>query len=144
MGSDDMLYRQRLAEGFLAEAMQDLALQRWRSCVGNSQLAVENAAKLVLGIFGPVGKSHQPALALRRMIEEGRFSPDVEGSVSRLAECAEQLGPEIHIQSDYGDETSGLTPWELFGEDESKKIISLAQESIALALRLVSWADAHR
>ncbi|MGH2352681.1 MAG: HEPN domain-containing protein [Chloroflexota bacterium] len=46
--SEDTRYRLRLAEGFLQEAHQDFALQRWRSCVDNSQLATENAAKAVL------------------------------------------------------------------------------------------------
>ena len=40
---DEVSYRLALAEGFLAEAEQDLDLNRWRSCVDNAQLAVENA-----------------------------------------------------------------------------------------------------
>ena len=31
-------YRLELAEGFLAEALQNFELSRWRSCVDNSQL----------------------------------------------------------------------------------------------------------
>ena len=36
----DVSYRLRLAEGFFQEAMQDLDLSRWRSCVDNAQLSV--------------------------------------------------------------------------------------------------------
>jgi hypothetical protein len=34
----DISFRLALAKGFLAEAEQDLTLERWRSCVDNSQL----------------------------------------------------------------------------------------------------------
>ena len=42
----DVHFRLRLAEGFLQEAEEDLPLSRWRSCVGNAQLAVENVVGL--------------------------------------------------------------------------------------------------
>jgi hypothetical protein len=38
------LYRLMLAQGFLEESRQDVQLQRWRSAVDSSQLAVENSA----------------------------------------------------------------------------------------------------
>lgn len=53
--TEQVRYRLRLAEGFLEEARQDISSQRWRSCVDNSQLAVENAAKALLAMLGPVG-----------------------------------------------------------------------------------------
>jgi HEPN domain-containing protein len=59
--SDDVAYRLALAEGFLAEAEQDVGLGRWRSCVDNAQLAVENAGKAVLMWFGVPPKTHDPA-----------------------------------------------------------------------------------
>jgi len=49
----DVRYRLRLAEGFLGEAEEDVRSSRWRSCVDNAQLAVENAIKAVIGRFGP-------------------------------------------------------------------------------------------
>lgn len=45
---EEARYRLRLADGFLKEAGEDISLRRWRSCVDNSQLAAENAAKAVL------------------------------------------------------------------------------------------------
>ena len=44
---EEVSYRLRLALGFLEEARQDFNLGRWRSCVDNSQLVTENAAKAV-------------------------------------------------------------------------------------------------
>lgn len=60
MKNPDMEFREKLAEGFLTEARQDLELKRWRSCVDNSQLSVENAAKMAFGIFGSAAKNHRP------------------------------------------------------------------------------------
>lgn len=62
-------HRLRLADGFLREARQDIELRRWRSCVDNSQLAAENAAKAALAILGPVGKTHRPDMLLRQSLE---------------------------------------------------------------------------
>lgn len=61
-------FRLRLADGFLAEARQDLELERWRSCVDHSQLATENAAKAGLALIGPVGRTHTPSILLRRLM----------------------------------------------------------------------------
>ena len=51
--SDSPQYRLNLAQGFLVEAREDITLGRWRSCVDNWQLAVENAAKVALALLGP-------------------------------------------------------------------------------------------
>jgi HEPN domain-containing protein len=61
-------YRLNLAEGFLLEAREDMGTKRWRSCVDNSQLAVENAAKAMLALLGPVGRVHHPAVLLQRAL----------------------------------------------------------------------------
>ena len=57
---EEASYRLRLVLGFLEEARQDFNLERWRSCVDNSQLATENAAKAVLALLGPVGRTIIP------------------------------------------------------------------------------------
>jgi len=58
---DEVAYRAALAQGFLAEAEEDMGLQRWRSCVDNAQLAIENAGKSILGLFNIPSKTHDPA-----------------------------------------------------------------------------------
>ena len=65
MTPQDAQYRFRVAQGFLEESRQDVALNRWRSAVDNAQLAVENAAKAVLALIAPVGRTHNLILSLR-------------------------------------------------------------------------------
>ena len=134
--TDEARYRVRLAEGFLQEAQQDMTLQRWRSCVDNSQLSVENAAKAALALLGPVGRTHNPSALLRRALADNRYPQDSRVPVERLAECAELLGPDIHIESDYGNEASRQTPWELFGQDDAHQALGLAAEAVRLAQQL--------
>ena len=112
--SEDARYRLRLTAGFLDEARQDVQLARWRSCVDNSQLAVENAAKALLALLGPLGRTHEPAALLRQALAAGRFPAASAGHVGRLAELSEQLGRDVHAAGDYGDEGSRRTPWEIF------------------------------
>lgn len=139
--STEALYRLRLAQGFWKEAQQDMALGRWRAAVDNSQLCVENAAKAVLGLLGPIGRTHNPAVQLRQAVREARFSPEKHTPVIELARCAEMLGPDIHIQTDYGDEAGGYTPWELFGEEEARQALEIAQKALSLAESLVGAGE---
>jgi len=135
--SDHARHRLNVAQGFLSESHQDVQLKRWRSAVDNAQLAVENAAKAILALIAPVGRTHNPAPLLREALEAGHFPSELVPFVQRLAECAEELGFDIHIQTDYGDETSGMTPWDLFGEEDAHHALSLAQESISLAETII-------
>jgi HEPN domain-containing protein len=133
MAFESTLYRLKVAQGFLEESSQDVQLRRWRSAVDNAQLAVENSAKAVLSMVSPIGKTHNPAPQLRENLSKERFPADIAEKVERLAECAEQLGFDVHIQTDYGDETGRLTPWDLFDEKDACQAQSLAQESVDLA-----------
>jgi len=136
-GHQDAAYRMKMARGFLEEARQDLDLGRWRSVVDNAQLAVENAAKAVLALVGPVGRTHNPAAELRQLLKEGLFAETCHDEVQQLVERAEMLGSDIHIRTDYGDEVGGRTPWELFGEADARKALSTAEEAIALAQAVI-------
>lgn len=53
-------YRLKVAQGFLAEARQNLAAGQWRACVEHCQLAAENAAKTALALLGPVPRTRDP------------------------------------------------------------------------------------
>jgi len=140
---DDVVYRLRLAEGFLIEAREDMGLARWRSCADNSQLSVENAAKAALASLGPVGRTHNPAGVLQTALDERRFPSSMRASVERLTECARELGPGVHIRSDYGDEGTRRTPWELFDETAAGEALALAEEAIALA-RVICAPEAEQ
>ena len=135
MRSTDATYRFRIAQGFLEESRQDVALTRWRSAVDNAQLATENAAKAVLALVGPVGRTHQPALLLRQALQI--FSPSHQQYVERLSEQAEMLGFDVHVQTDYGDEMEGVTPWELFNEDDARSALAIAEEAVGLAQLII-------
>lgn len=74
MSSGHAHYRLNLAWGFLAESGQDVQLKRWRSAVDNAQLAVENAAKAVLALLAPVGRTHNLAPLLREALAEAILS----------------------------------------------------------------------
>ena len=135
MRSTDAQYRFRIAQGFLEESRQDVTLTRWRSAVDNAQLATENAAKAALALVGPVGRTHQPALLLRQALQ--MFSPSDQQSVERLSELAEMLGFDVHVQTDYGDEMEGFTPWELFDADDARSALAIAEEAVGLAQLII-------
>lgn len=126
-------YRLKIARGFLEEARQDVTLGRWRATVDNAQLAIENAAKSVLALVGPVGRTHNPASLLRRLLNDGIFSGEQAKLVQSLAEHAEMMGSDIHVQTDYGDEMGGRTPWELFDEKDAHQALTRAEEAVSLA-----------
>jgi hypothetical protein len=75
-------------------------------------------------------------MLLREALAGGEFPGEISSRVERLAECAELLGPDIHVQSDYGDEAGGLTPWELFDQDSARQALDLAEEAADLAQQL--------
>jgi len=133
IGRRDAEYRLRVAQGFLNEARQDVGLERWRSAVDNAQLAVENAAKAALALLGPVGRTHNPAIPLRQALGDGLFATSLHQQIQRLVELAELMGPDIHTQTDYGDEMGGRTPWELFSQADARQALAMAEESVSLA-----------
>ena len=67
---EDARYRLRLAEGYLQEAEQLLGAFQWRACVSSAQLAVENSAKAVLALVGPLPKRSPTASPLASSIPE--------------------------------------------------------------------------
>jgi HEPN domain-containing protein len=130
-------YRLRLAQGFLGEAIQDIGLSRWRSAMDNAQLSVENAAKAALALLGPVGRTHFPASLLRNSIAAKSWNDEHWPLIERLAELTELLGFDVHMQTDYGDEADGLTPWELFDEEDALMAVGIAEEAVRLTSTIV-------
>ncbi|MBU0491726.1 MAG: HEPN domain-containing protein [Chloroflexi bacterium] len=137
IGHRNAEYRLRVAQGFLGEARQDVNLERWRSAMDNAQLAVENAAKSVLALIGPLGRTHNPAGPLRQAVSDGVFAAPHHERVQRLAELAEVLGHDVHVQTDYGDEMGGRTPWELFDETDARQALAMAEEAVRRAEALI-------
>jgi HEPN domain-containing protein len=131
------LYRLNVAQGFLAEARQNLAAGQWRACVEHCQLAVENAAKTALALLGPVPRTHDSGTTLHRTLEQGRFSEVVRPEVERLIALAGRLGADIHIAISYGDEDALLTPWDLFDESDARRAVEFANEACQSAEALM-------
>ncbi|MEW6245304.1 MAG: HEPN domain-containing protein [Nitrospirota bacterium] len=130
MTGEHAAYRLRMATGFLGEAQQDVSLGRWRSAVDNAQLAAENGVKAVLSLTGPVGRTHAPTVPLREALARGEFPPEFTERLHRLIEHAEMLGHDVHVQTDYGDEAAGRTPWELFTENDARRAVAEAEQVV--------------
>jgi HEPN domain-containing protein len=103
----------------------------------NAQLAVENAAKAVLALIGPVGRTHMPAPLLRQALHDGTLTVSDPEKVQRLAELSELLGFDVHVQTGYGDEMGGRTPWELFDEADAHQSLGMAEEAVRLAQEII-------
>ena len=91
----DVDFRLRLADGFLGEARDDVTRARWRSCVDNAQLAVENAVKAVIARFVPVPRTHDLVTPLEGLLASGRLTPGERDALVELRQCAgpEELAP---------------------------------------------------
>jgi len=140
----DSQFRLELAAGFLREAEQDLGLSRWRSCVDNAQMAIENAAKAVVAMRGPVPKTHQIEKALSRL-DKDPLLKSLRTEIATLGEIARKLGFEEHIRTDYGDETHYRTPWELFDQESAEEAVSLARRAHDTAQRIIEkWPQKKR
>jgi hypothetical protein len=103
-------YRLALASGFLQEAEQDFALERWRSCVDNAQLAVENAGKVALALFGIVPKTHDPARQIAVILQERDLPVELHQLLHSMLPDLLVLGKEAHFLTDYGDEAGYVLP----------------------------------
>ncbi len=77
------------------------------------------------------------------MLSQGVFSGDNFTRAQRLTEHAEMLGPDVHIQTDYGDEPGGRTPWELFSEADARRALATAERAFQLAQDVVQAAQSQ-
>lgn len=141
--NDDACYRLELAEGFLGEARQDLDLDRFRSCVDHAQLSIENAAKAVIALFGPVGKTHEPWRELKTLLDKEVIPQQLREHVERLVTLAARYGLKEHFLTDYGDEVRLLSPWQLFDQEDAAEALETAETCFALAREICSrWLKA--
>lgn len=136
---DESRYRLELAEGFLAEAEQDFDLSRWRSCVDNSQLAVENSGKTVVACFRPVEKSHNPARQVVDLIDSGEINQELIDDIKIMIPLLEKLGFEEHLKTDYGDEDTYKSPWDIFNKDDAAEALKIARKCVSIANRVYEF-----
>lgn len=131
--SKDIEYRIALAAGFLTEAEQDFTLERWRSCVDNAQLAVENSGKAALALFGIAPKTHDPARQIATVLREQTLPPTVSELLHAMLPDLLILGAETHFLTDYGDEASYTLPWDLFTQQTAEDALQSARRSVQKA-----------
>lgn len=132
----DADFRLKLAAGFLGEAEEDLRLSRWRSCVDNSQIAIENTAKAVIAMRGPVPKVHQLEGLLSKLLKDPPLK-NLNEDIAALRDISNKVGFEQHIRTDYGDESQYRTPWELFDRESAEEAVGLARRAYGTALRII-------
>lgn len=142
--SGDVAYRLNLANGFLQEAEEDLQLKRWRSCVDNSQLSVENSGKAILMLFGVASKTHEPAKHLAHLIKNEQIPPQVRETLKKFLPDFLTLGVEEHFMTDYGDETSYKLPWDLFDQEAATTALESARKCKAAAAEVVEQTQRWR
>jgi HEPN domain-containing protein len=133
---ENAAYRLGLAEGFLSEAEQDLGLERWRSCVDNAQLAVENTGKVVLALFGVASKTHDPAQPLAVLLRDRGLPSAVEDLIRQMLPDLLGMGSAEHFLTDYGDETTYTLPWSLFTRESAEDALTTARRSVRLAKQI--------
>ena len=130
---EDAEYRKRLALGFLKEAGLNLEYKLWRSCVDNSQLSTENSGKMLIALFEPVEKTHNPSQQLRRLVDQKRLSNTFKTEIDEIISILEHFGIEEHFMTDYGDEATRTDPWSLFDEDDAREAFGMAERCYGLA-----------
>jgi HEPN domain-containing protein len=139
--SRDVEYRIALAEGFLREAEQDFELERWRSCVDNAQIAVENAGKTALALFGIAPKTHDPARQIAVILAEWELSKEMADLLNAMLPDLLALGSETHFLTDYGDESNYRLPWELFTRETAEDALQSARRLIGIAQELQALSN---
>jgi HEPN domain-containing protein len=133
----DVEYRLALAKGFLKEAEEDYQLARWRACVDNSQLSVENAGKAILMLFGVSPKTHDPAKHLAYLFKESTIPADLRNRIKEALPDFILLGLEEHFMTDYGDEASYRLPWDIFTEASASAALAAARRCKEAAVGIV-------
>ncbi len=72
------------------------------------------------------------------MLEEGDIPQTMRADVQELVNIVQGLDlAAIHVQIDYGDETHGLTPWELFSEEDAREALAIARRVVERAVALI-------
>ena len=71
------------------------------------------------------------------LVQQGQIPQQWVQEVESLAQLGQNLGRDIHIQTDYGDKLHGLTPWELFDEEDAREALRMAREVVGRTKALI-------
>ncbi len=105
----------------------------------NSQLAVENSGKTVVACFRPVEKSHNPARQVTDLLDRGEIDEKLIDDIKILIPLLEKLGFEEHLKTDYGDEDTYKSPWDIFNKDDAAEALDIARKCVGIAKRVYEF-----
>lgn len=134
---EDAEYRKRLAIGFLNEARLNFQYELWRSCVDHSQLSIENSGKMIISLFGPIEKTHNPSRQLKRIVDSKTLDEAIKPQIEELISILDRFGIEEHFMTDYGDETTRTDPWSLFNKEDAEEALAMAERCYKLAEEII-------
>ena len=137
----EVRYRVELATRYLKEAEEAIERKDHRGAVASSQLCAENAAKAVIALYRIPSWSHDPSHELLEVIK--RLRPKLRRLAEELAEISRKLAPE-HGRAMYGEPTRGLTPWDIYSEEDALEALSMARrawESMKTTLKELKAAN---
>ena len=133
---EDAEFRVKLAREHIEDGFFEYDYSRWSKSALSAQLSVENSAKGVIGLFGPVAKTHDLAGAIMELRSDA-LTDEQRKMMVRLAEIAEKLGVKEHILTSYGDEVALKTPREIYDQAKAKRALDMAQEALNIASKMV-------
>ena len=135
--SRDVAYRIALTAGFLVEAEQDFVLERWRSCVDNAQLTVENAGKAALALFGIAPKTHDPARQIASILREQALPAEV-------SELLRAMLPDLLILGTEDERVRGgeVAKLRWFRQRQAGRAGGTGKDGDKMAASVPSWSAA--
>ncbi|MGQ9631114.1 MAG: HEPN domain-containing protein [bacterium] len=136
---DDAAYRFRFAKGFLSEAEEDLKSARWRSCVSNSQLSVENSGKAIIAIFEPIERSHEPLAQINRLIDRKVLDATLVSQIGEDIPLFGELGLKEHFMAGYGDEANYKDPWQIFSKEDADEAFDIARRCFEIVRKIFKF-----
>ncbi len=131
---NEILYRINLAKKYLEEAEKAYGRSDWRTTVSSSQLSAENSGKAVIAFYRIPSWSHDPSPELLEIIS--MMPSEMTERIEKLAEITRSLAPE-HGRSTYGEPLRGLTPWEIYTDEDAEKSLQMAREAFHYAVTIL-------
>jgi len=128
---NEVIYRFKLAKGYLREAINAFQRGDWRSTVEASQLASENSAKAIIAFYRIPSWTPDPSNELLELLHSS-----VRDLVEELAMIVRTLAPE-HGRSTYGEPTRGLTPWDIYEKSDAERALNMAKKAIENTVKIL-------
>jgi HEPN domain-containing protein len=133
---EDAKYRLKLSREHLEDGAFEYDHGRWSKVALSAQLSVENSAKAVISLFGPVAKTHDLAGALLEFRSAAR-TEEQKRALERLAELTEKFGVKEHVLTSYGDEVALKTPREIYDQSKAKRALEMGRTAHEIASKMV-------